>query len=650
VASADHTLAARALLQLGRCYEQLGNTEARTAYERLIARYPDQSDLVAQAKTRLTALVRSQQTPASATTALPGIDGSTGLLAISPDGTKAIVWDFTKGQNLAVYDFASKQTRVLTDLDWIAGHTDLPVWSPDSRRVAYAQARLNAAPTEIRVMTLDGQPSVVYRTPGLGTWPMGWTPDGATLVIVDVRPDKTWAIGTMPARGGSFTPLRSLGWSDDWRGGSPRLSPDGRFVAYLEGEAGLRDVHVVRIDGSDAYRITDHPADDFAPLWSPDSRHLAFKSNRLGSVALWTVEVKDGRPVGQPTKLRDGMQAASVVDWTERGIFYTQRTDSWDIYTMPMDPNEGRSAGSPRPIRYSRTGRNVSPTWSPDGKHLAFVSSAASEPNRRYLVVMPADGGQAREFLIPTTAWEYSQSPYDVRWFGDGRGLGFSGHDTRGAAVFRLVLDTGQWQAIPMSNEDWRTRIEWNRDGSAFYFMRQTGTAGIYERAVNSDAERMVHRSAPASIVRIRGLQFSPDRKWLAFAERMAQPDGTGSQRIFVTDVATGDTRTVLENTLGLNDALTMNLVSWTPTGELLVERIRDERAWETVILPVTGGAPRPFTMPRVPTAPGESRQDLIANWSFDGRSMVMSRVNRGWETFVIEHPLAGLRARTASR
>jgi hypothetical protein len=54
--------------------------------------------------------------------------------------------------------------------------------------------------------------------------------------------------------------------------------------------------------------------------------------------------------------------------------------------------------------------------------------------------------------------------------------------------------------------------------------------------------------------------------------------------------------------------------------------------------------------MPRVPTAPGESRQDLIANWSFDGRSMVMSRVNRGWETFVIEHPLAGLRARTASR
>jgi Tol biopolymer transport system component len=54
-----------------------------------------------------------------------------------------------------------------------------------------------------------------------------------------------------------------------------------------------------------ASRITDHPADDFAPVWSPDSRHLAFKSNRLGSVSLWTVELKDGVTAGQPMKLKD---------------------------------------------------------------------------------------------------------------------------------------------------------------------------------------------------------------------------------------------------------------------------------------------------------------------------------------------------------
>jgi tetratricopeptide (TPR) repeat protein len=48
VAGTDHALAAKALLQLGRCYEALGNTEARAVYERLIARYPEQTNHVAQ--------------------------------------------------------------------------------------------------------------------------------------------------------------------------------------------------------------------------------------------------------------------------------------------------------------------------------------------------------------------------------------------------------------------------------------------------------------------------------------------------------------------------------------------------------------------------------------------------------------------------
>jgi Tol biopolymer transport system component len=274
------------------------------------------------------------------------------------------------------------------------------------------------------------------------------------------------------------------------------LSPDGRFVAYQEGESGLRDVHVVSLDGRDAHRITDDPADDMEPLWSPDSRRIVFKSNRLGSVSLWTVEVKDGKPVGQPVKLKDGMQSARLIDWNERGIFYEEQISTWDVYTAPMDPVEQRATGSPQQIPYSRTGRNVSPVWSPDGAKLAFVSSVAADPDRRYVVVMPAGGGEAREFLIPTTKWLYTQSPYDLRWFGDGRGLGFSGLDTRGApAVFRLLLATGEWDTIPLSSGLWRTTIEWNRDGSAFYFSRQTSEdGGIFERS-GRQRQREAHLS-----------------------------------------------------------------------------------------------------------------------------------------------------------
>jgi Tol biopolymer transport system component len=405
----------------------------------------------------------------------------------------------------------------------------------------------------------------------------------------------------------------------------------------------------VSLDGRHAFRITDDPGDDRTPIWSPDSRYLAFTSTRLGSLSLWAVEVKDGKPVGQPMKLKDGMQAAGLIDWTRRGIFYDQRTDSWDLYTMPMDPVQQRPAASPQQLLYWRTGRNVSPVWSPDGGKLAFVSSSSGERNRRYVVVMPASGGAPREFPVPTTTWRYSQSPYDLRWFGDGRGLGFSGHDTRNApAVFRLTLDTGEWDTIPLPGEQYQTAIEWNRDGSAFYFARAgDANPGIFERAIDGDTERAVYRSS-APLMNLTRLEFSPDRKWLAFQQWTAGRDNTITKRIPIVDVATGETRTILENTRGSAP----DLVGWAPSGELLIHRRgTGGAAAETVLMPVSGSTSRPISIPTfAPSGPGQARPDLVAKWSPDGRTIVLGRVSRGGETFVIENPLAAVRAPTASR
>jgi Tol biopolymer transport system component len=660
-ASIDHALAAKALLQLGRCYEQLGNTEARTAYERLIARYPDQTELVAQAKSRLASLVRPPpaSTPGAITVRpLPDVGAMT--LAVSRDATKAIIWDLSKGQNLALHDFSNKQRRLLTDLDWSMGLINFPVWSPDERRVAYQQnnyQRGKDVTSELRVTTLDGRSSVAYRVDLYGgVQPVGWTPDGTSLIVVIARPDRTWTVGTLPAAGGQFTPLRSFGWSYDAGDGSPRVSPDGRFVAYLEGERGVRDIHVVSLDGRQAYRVTTDPADDFAPIWSPDGRRLAFKSNRLGSVSMWTVEIKDGQPTGQPVKLKDGMQAAQLIDWTAKGIVYLESWRSSDLFTVPMDPAQGRATGPARPISYWRTGRNVNPVWSPDGRRLAFVSSAAAEPNRRFVVVLPLDAGQAREFLIPTTSWQNLQAPYDLHWFGDGRGLGFSGHDTRGdPTVFRLLLDTGEWHTIPSIGR-YQTRTEWNHDGSAFYFARSTlgkgeADGGIFERAVNGDTERLVYRAAPGGA--IQSLQFSADRKWLAFRHSRFEGD-TGTLAVLAVDVATGEARTVVVEPI----AVEVNLLGWTPSGDLLVHKIfgtlPEKLAGgtsEILRVPLNGGPSRPFAIPSIgPTPPGETSRQIVAKWSPDGQTMVIGRAGRGGETFVIENPLAAVRPTTTGR
>src|SRR5512144_969837 len=52
----NRTVAAQALLEMGQCYEKLGNTEARKAYESLLRDYADQNELATQARKRLAAI------------------------------------------------------------------------------------------------------------------------------------------------------------------------------------------------------------------------------------------------------------------------------------------------------------------------------------------------------------------------------------------------------------------------------------------------------------------------------------------------------------------------------------------------------------------------------------------------------------------
>jgi hypothetical protein len=91
--------------------------------------------------------------------------------------------------------------------------------------------------------------------------------------------------------------------------------------------------------------------------------------------------------------------------------------------------------------------------------------------------------------------------------------------------------------------------------------------------------------------------------------------------------------------------------MGWTPSGDLLVMR-RSEGGSAFQLVPVNGGAPRSFTIPPfVPSRPGEVYSELVAKWSPDGRTMVLGRTSLGGGgAFVIEHPLAAVRATPVSR
>src|SRR5437762_579051 len=136
--SGNHTLAAKALLEMGQCYEKLGNTEARKAYERLLRDYGDQNEAAAQARTRLAAISskvasRSSEMVTRRVWAGPDVDA---LGSVSPDGRYLSYADPTTG-DLALRDVVTGKMRHLTNNTESSGNAFFSTISPDGKQVAY---------------------------------------------------------------------------------------------------------------------------------------------------------------------------------------------------------------------------------------------------------------------------------------------------------------------------------------------------------------------------------------------------------------------------------------------------------------------------------------------------------------------------------
>ena len=86
----------------------------------------------------------------------------------------------------------------------------------------------------------------------------------------------------------------------------PAISPDGKNVAFSYNG----DIYLVSSEGGEASQLTSNPAYDYAPVWSPDGKVLAFASDRYGNFDIYTISVDGGVPVRVTT------HSAKETPWT----------------------------------------------------------------------------------------------------------------------------------------------------------------------------------------------------------------------------------------------------------------------------------------------------------------------------------------------
>jgi Tol biopolymer transport system component len=123
----------------------------------------------------------------------------------------------------------------------------------------------------------------------------------------------------------------------------PAFSPDGKWIAYHRVTDGQRDVWIVPSAGGAETRFTDSPDVDVHPAWAPDGTRLAFVSERGGGSHIWIAPVKDGRPAGEAVQFTSGTWEGESPSWSRDGksiafIRHGPRGED-DVWLQALAPN-----------------------------------------------------------------------------------------------------------------------------------------------------------------------------------------------------------------------------------------------------------------------------------------------------------------------
>lgn len=267
---------------------------------------------------------------------------------------------------LEIINVASFSRRVVLDAP---EHFEAPNWSRDGRTLLINRAgRLYRVP-------VSGGPLEPLDT-GFAVRcnnDHGYSPDGTQLAISDQsQGDGRSRIYVLPAAGGAPRRVIELGPSY-WHG----WSPDGSTLAYCAERNGEYDIYTIPAAGGPERRLTTAAGLDDGPDYSPDGQWIYFNSERTGRMQIWRM-----RPDGT------GQEQVTHDDWNN-WFPHPSPDGRWIVFLSYSPEVKGHPANQPVRLRllpaaggeprelarlFGGQGTLNVPSWSPDGRELAFVS------------------------------------------------------------------------------------------------------------------------------------------------------------------------------------------------------------------------------------------------------------------------------------
>ncbi|WP_448252666.1 Tol-Pal system beta propeller repeat protein TolB [Ottowia oryzae] len=223
----------------------------------------------------------------------------------------------------------------------------------------------------------------------------------------------------------------------------------------------------------------------------------------------------------------------------EKGIFSTRLayvTKAGGRYTLWVADSDGENAqaalGSPEPI--------ISPTWSPNGSQLAYVSFESRKP-----VIYVHDVSTGRRRLLAN----FRGSNSAPAWSPDGRSLAVTLSRDGGSQLYLISASGGEPRRLTQS-QSIDTEPTFSPDGSMIYFVSDRGGAPqIYRMSASGGAAQRVTFNGSYNV----SPSISPDGRWLAYVSR------TGGFKLHVMELASGNVTPVTDTTEDENPSFAPN-------------------------------------------------------------------------------------------
>ena len=354
--------------------------------------------------------------------------------------------------------------KISPDGQWIAFNAEYT-----GTRQVYVMPAWGGAP---RQLTYYNDVGPMPPRGGWDDWVMGWTPDGKILVRMNRVPwsNRMGRYFVVDPKGGLEKPLALP------EGGSASLSADGRKIAYTPVDREFRtwkrtrggraqDVWIYDFDANRSERLTNDPATDNFPMWSGETVYFTSDRERTLNIYAYDLRTKAVRKVttfGEYDVLWPSLGPGGIV-FMNGGYLYrldlaTEKAERIPITLsaaidtlapqfkdvapgvlgrLDLSPTaqrvvvDGRGEiftvpakeGAPRNLTETPGVRELSPTWSPDGQWIAYLSDATGEYE---IYVRPQGGGEARRLTSDGGGWKLEPA-----WSPDSRKLAFGDRQQR---------------------------------------------------------------------------------------------------------------------------------------------------------------------------------------------------------------------------